>query len=893
MIRRLIRYLLRRSRTEAELDEELRAHLAIERQRRIESGDSFEAARTAALQDFGNVLMVKEVTREMWGWIWLENLAQDLRHGFRLLRLNPGFTLVVVLSLGLGIGANTAIFQLLDAVRLRSLPLPRPHELAEIRIAGGNGGMGLNPGRYAHITRPMFEEMRRQQKAFTGLMAWSQNDFRLGKGNDRRRAKGLEVSGEFFQVLGISPWRGRLFEPRDESLPCPAAKPATQIVISYSFWQRELGGQELGPDTKIVAEDQLYNVIGVTPPYFHGVAVGETFDAAIPFCRPEKEPRRDRFGYNVIGRLRPGWTIEKASAHLAALSPGIMEATEIQGYGSDTVARYRKFRLTADSAHNGVSALRNDYDSSLWLLLGMTGLVLLIACANLANLMLARSSAREREIALRLSLGASRGRLLRQFTAESALMALIGVILGVALAQTLGRVLVASLSTQSESIYLPLNLDWRVLLFASAVGAVTCIVFGLIPARRVTRMQPDAVLRSGGRGLTASRERFSMQQVMVVTQIAVSLVLVAGALLFVRSFRNLMTFDPGMRQKGITIAFAGLPAKMPDDRLEGFQRELLEEVAAAPGVREAGSTTNVPLLGSSWGHGIDIGANHRGATFTWVSPAYFAAMGIPVIAGRGFDNRDTGSSKRVAIVNQAFVKRFCGTADPLGQTMRTGAEPGYPSTVYEIVGVVPDTSYSGLRETVPPSVFAPGLQFPRLGPWATIMIHADTPHAATVAAVKARLLQKFPAMIVEFQNFRGSIEDGLLRERLMAILSGFFGALAVLLATVGLYGVVSYVVARRKNEIGIRVALGARSGQVIRMVMADMMRLLAPGLAIGIALSLVATQGARSLLFGIRPYDPFTLAGAGAFLAMVAVGASFLPARRAANLDPLAALRHE
>jgi putative ABC transport system permease protein len=817
------------------------------------------------------------------------SLLQDLRYGVRMLMKQPGFTLIAVITLALGIGANTAIFQLLDSVRLRSLPIDQPQELAEIRIRGGNGGMGLNPGSYGGITRPMWEEARREQKAFSGLAAWRQFSPRLGKDNERKRVKALEVSGEFFPVLRIVPWRGRLFQPEDESLACPA----NRAVVSYSFWQREMGGRELAPDSRIFTGNQSIEVIGVTPPNFTGIAVGETFDIAVPFCRPNTEPRRDLFAYSVIGRLRSGWTRERAATHMEALSAGVMEATEIQGYGSDTIARYRKFRLTAYPAHNGVSNLRKEYDSALWLLLGMTGLIMLIACANLANLMLARSSAREREIAIRLSLGASRARLLRQFTTETALLTLIGAAFGIALAQIMIRVLVASLSTNSGSIYLALDLNWRILMFTSAIAAITCIIFGTLPAVRVTRMQPESVMRTGGRGLTTGRDRFSMQRLMVVTQIAVSLVLLCGALLFVRSFQNLMTFDPGMRQKGISIALVGMPGSMPNERLEGFHRELLEEVAAVPGVRSAGSTTNVPLFGSSWGHGIDIGGVRGGAMFTWVSPGYFETMGIPLISGRGFDQRDTASSKRVAIVNEAFVRRFCDQANPLGQVLRTGVEPGYPSTLYEIVGVIPDTRYSGLRDNMPPSVFAPGLQFPQLGPWAALMIHADTPHATTVQAVNARLSQKFPELVIESQDFRARIQDGLVRERLMAVLSGIFGVVAVILAAVGLYGMVSYLVVRRRNEIGIRAALGARKEQLVLMVMRQSTHMLLPGLSIGVALYLAAARAASTLLFGIKPYDLTTLVAATVLLAGIAAAASFLPARRAASVDPMIALRHD
>jgi len=831
--------------------------------------------------------MLKGGPEEMWSW--LENLGQDVRHGARLLRLSPAFTLVAVLSLALGIGANTAIFQLLDAVRLRSLPVDRADELVEIRIAGGNGGMGLNPGRYGGITRPIWEELRRHQQAFTGVLAWSQGEVRLGKTGELRRAQSITVSSEFFPVLAIAPWRGRLLLPEDEAAACPA----TRAVVSYPFWQSQMGGRELGAESKLFANGQLYEVIGVTPPFFTGLVVGEKSDIAFPFCRPEKEPRRDVFALSVIGRLRPGWTLERATAHLGALSQGVMEATVIQGYSSNTVERYKKFRLKAYPAANGISGLRADYDSSLWLLLGITGLVLLIACANLANLMLARSSAREREIAVRLALGASRGRLLRQFTAESALLAAIGAAIGVGVAQVVSRMLVASLSTQSNSIHLPLELDWRVLLFVGSAAALTCIVFGALPALRVTRVQPESVIRSGGRGLTAGRERFSMQRMIVVTQIAVSLVLLVGALLFVRSFRNLMTFDPGMRQNGISVAFVGMPHDIAKERLEGFHRDLMEEVRAVPGVRNAGSTTNVPLSGSSWTHGVTVGATQGDSKFTWVSPGYFDTMGIPLLTGRMLNARDTATSRRVAIVNQTFVKRFCGGSNPLGQTLRTGAEPGYPSAVYEIVGVIPDTKYDGLRGGVPAMTFAPGAQNPGLASWAAIMIHGEMPHAVVAENVKRRLSARFPEMIMEFVDFHGRIQDGLVRERMMAILSGFFGGLAALLSMVGLYGVVSYVAARRRNEIGIRVALGASKEQVIGMVTWDAGRLILIGIAIGVGLSLIATRGASTLLFGLKAYDPLTLFAAGGLLAAIAAGASFIPAWRAARLDAMAALRQE
>src|SRR5262245_42976292 len=436
---------------------------------------------------------------------WLESVWKDLRYGGRLLRLSPGFAFVAIASLGLGIGANTAIFQLFDAVRLRSLPIKDPNELAEVRIVGGNRGMGLNPGRYGGLTLPIWHQIRKQQQSFSGVFEWATEGLGVGQGSEMRRANGLWVSGEFFAVLGVQPCRGRLFVPEDE-----VACPGSVAVVSYSYWQREMGGQELGGDTRLLINDELKQVIGVTPPGFFGMAVGESFDIALPYCQPEKELRRDVFGVSVMGRLRPGCTIDQASAELNALSPGLFEATALTGYSAETIERYKQFRLSAYPAAAGVSALRVRYDASLWLLLGITGLVLLIACANLANLMLARNTARQHEVAVRMALGASRSRLMRQLLAESGLVAVLGALLGVSIAQPLSRLLVLSLSTGNARVNLPIDIDWRVLLFSVAVTGLTCLVFGVAPAVGATRLQQRGAMRAAGRGETSETSRFSL-----------------------------------------------------------------------------------------------------------------------------------------------------------------------------------------------------------------------------------------------------------------------------------------------------------------------------------------------------------------------------------------------
>jgi predicted permease len=521
-------------------------------------------------------------------------------------------------------------------------------------------------------------------------------------------------------------------------------------------------------------------------------------------------------------------------------------------------------------------------------------LVLLIACANLANLMLARASTREHEVAVRLALGASRGRLLRQLLAESALLAAIGAVLGICLAPFLSRVLVWSFSTEGTPVYLPIGTDWRVLLFAATVAVLTCAFFGLVPALRASNAEPVNAMKTSNRGTTGGRERLSIQRVMVVTQIAVSLLLLVAALLFVRSFRNLLTFDPGMRERGITVALIGFqPSHVTPDRCAEFKRELLEEVRSVPGITAAATTTNVPLLGGSWTHTIRMGSAEGESKFTWVSPGYFQTMGIPLVMGRDFNQNDTGTSQRVAVVNQTFILRFSSGANPIGKTLRTSPEPRYPSTVYQIVGVIPNTKYNELRGETPPMIFAPASQFPAEGPWTAMMIYSSAPSPIVMTAVRRRVAEKHPEIIVDFGDFQANIRDGLVLDRLMAMLSGFFGFLAALLAVIGLYGVISYIVARRRNEIGLRMALGAQRGQVVGMVMRESGRLLALGILIGTTLSLMAGRWAGSLLFGLKPYDPLTLVTAGVLLAAIAAVASFLPARRASKVDPMVALRYE
>jgi predicted permease len=879
----------KRSELDREVENELREHLRMRTEANIAKGMApDEAARQARLR-FGNPVVTRERVGEQDAVLGIESLIRDIRYALRGFSKSPGFTTVALTTLALGIGANTAVFQIVDAVRLRSLPIRKPQELAELRIAGGNQGFGVTDGVYAQFTVPMWQEVRQHHDPFSAVFAWREAGMAVGHASDAKRVHGLEVSGDYFNVLGVPPWQGRLIEPQDEA-GCEISK----VVASYAYWKSQMGGQPITPQTTMVVEGRSVQVLGVTPPSFFGVVVGDRFDLAYPTCTPA-HPRREVFLFSVMGRLKPGWSLAQASGYFASMSPGLFEGTAPIDYNAGAVKIYKSFKLAAFPANSGVSALRDTFDPSLRLLLAITGLVLLIACANLANLMLARASTRQREMAIRMALGASRRRMLRQLLIESSLLAIGGAALGIALAQPLSRLLVASLSTSQYAVQLSISTDWRVLLFAAAVAGLTCVVFGAIPAVRGSKADPIGALKSGERGIAGNRERFSVQRVMVATQIAVSLVLLVGALLFVRSYRNLMTLDPGMRESGITLGFFGFDSlKIKPENEAEFKRQLVDDVRSIPGIKNAAATTNVPIGGGSWTHGVRVGAVEGGSKFTYASPSYFATMGIPLLTGRGFTEADTNEAPLVLIVNQAFLRKYLGGVPPIGQLVHVMPEPQYPGRTYQVIGTIPDTKYGDLRFETPPIAFVPAAQLPvtAQGPGVAMMIASDIgPDVAS--AVRRTITAKHPSMSTQFFDFQQWIRDNLVGDRMMAMLSGFFGVLAVVLVVVGLYGVLSYFVAQRRNEIGVRIAVGAGRRQVIALILRDTAAMLFAGIVLGTALSLVAGRAATAMLFGLKPYDVATLAFAVVLLTAIAVLASLLPARKASRMDPVAALRAE
>ena len=503
----------RRARRDDELAEELESYLAHEAGERIADGAASDDARHAALRKLGNPTRVRENAYEANSLAPVEALAKDLRYAARLLRRSPGFAIAAILSLALGIGANTAIFQLLDALRLRSLPIPRPHELVEVVVDGGNRGYGVSDSSNANLTNPLWEGLRDSQQAFAGLFVWGNAGLPVGRGRDLQFPRSIWVSGDFFRVLGLVPLRGRLLGRSDDSRGCAPGG----VVISHAYWQRAFGGRDAAVGAPLVIGDKVFQVAGVTPPEFFGLEVGQRFDIALPVCAAglwgTALDQKHSWWLTAMGRLKPGWTLSQAAEHVKVLSVQLFDLNAPTGYGDNS--NWKALRFTAVPAGRGISQWRQQYETSLWLLLGITGLVLLVACANLANLMLARATARQREFALRLALGASRWRLASQSLTESLLLAIVGATLGVALADALSRTVVLFLTTKANGLHLDLGLDWRVLAFTSGLAILTCLICGLAPALRSTHAEPAEVMKSGGRGLIGGPERFSFQRVLV------------------------------------------------------------------------------------------------------------------------------------------------------------------------------------------------------------------------------------------------------------------------------------------------------------------------------------------------------------------------------------------
>ena len=833
----------------------------------------------------------------------MATLLQDSRYSVRMLAKAPGFALVAILTLALGIGANAAIFQLIDAVRLRTLPVQDPKTIAIIHLNRNHWGSGNFNSAYSEFSFPLWQQIRQRQEAFSSIAVWGPGRLNLATGGEINNANAIWVSGDFFRVLGVPPFLGRLISDADDQTGCSGG-----VDISYAFWQRRYGGAASVLGQTLTLEGHPFPILGITPPSFYGVSIGDRFDVAVPVCT---EPiiggeasgitgatSRETWWLAMLGRLKPGWTLARATAQLSTIMPAALQETIPPQYDSEGVKHYLGYKLEARPAANGFSSLREDSSTSLWLLLGLSGLVLLIACANLANLMLARATTREREIAVRLALGASRIRLIGQLLFESALLAIAGALCGGLLAAVLSRFLIAFISTSNNPIFLDMPMDWRVLGFAAGLAILTTILFGLVPALRSGRVPAGSVLKTGGRGTTAGRERFRLQRILVASQVALSLVLLAGALLFARSLQNLMTRDTGFQQDGVLVAnldFTRL--NLPETRRDSFVRDLLDRIRAVPGVAQAAASMRSPVSGNSSNDDIiaENGADTKEASWLdYVSSDYFQTMETPIIAGRDFNGNDTATSPKVAIVNQAFVKKFLnGAKDAVGKQFRKWESPGEPEPYYSVVGVVKDSVYNDMHEPFVPVMYFPRTQVKKAGTDVTFLVRSQLGAAGLLNSVKNTIAGVNPEIDIQFKVLRSQIRESLVQDELMATLCSFFGGLAVLLAAIGLYGVISYTVTQRTGEIGVRMALGAQRSGVIRLILKEVAVLIAIGVVVGAGLTLAGSKTAGSLLFGLKPYDPLTLVLAVIILGAIAFVASFIPAQRATRVDPVVALRYE
>ncbi|HEY3742652.1 MAG TPA: ABC transporter permease [Bryobacteraceae bacterium] len=900
-----LRY-LRRDRRTRELGDEIESYIAITVDENIAAGMTREQATDAARRKFGNTTLVKEKVRDMNSLTWLEDAWNDLRHGARLLRLSPGFFAVATLSLALGIGANTAIFQLLDAVRLRTLPVAQPQQLAQVQMEDNehccDGSFSTS---HPDLSYALWEQIRDHQQAFSGIFAFADARFNLAERGEVRKAEGLMVSGNFFRTLGVNPVLGRTLTSDDDP-PGGGACGSPAAVISYAFWQREYGSAADVVGRKLMLNSHPFEIAGVADPGFYGVEVGRSFDVAVPLCAEgfmfgenSRTLRRDAWWLAAIGRLKPGWTVAKAAAQMAVISKPAFEATLPSDYRPDDAKWYLTYKFTAKPAGAGVSELRSDYEDPLWLLLAIAGAVLLIACANLANLMLARASVREREMAVRIAIGAGRGRLVRQMLAESALLTLAGLVAGALVAQWLSHYLVGFLRTPDNRLFLDLGIDWRILGFISAIGIVTCLLFGAAPALRAAATSPGVAMKSGGRAVTSDRSRFGLRRSLVVVQVALSLVLLTGALLFGRSLNNLNTQDAGIDEDGLLIVKVDVSnSNVPAARRTQEFQQLVTRLRSTPGVDQAAAASIVQLSGSGFNPPIEmIGMpplkDPPNTWFNRVTSGYFSTVGTRMLEGRDFDDHDTLASPEVAIVTQQFQRAYLNGADPIGKHFRIRTGLGEGKHVYEIVGLVKDSKYRSLSDPTEPLVYiALGQEANPRGAM-NFLVRSRQALGPLTAGIMSGLMEKNPNLAVQFQVFKTQVQNSLLRQRLMATLSGFFGLLAEVLASVGLYGVISYMVARRRNEIGIRVALGASRSSIVQLVFREAAVLLAIGIAIGVALTIGGLRVTKALLYGLSAHDPVTIALAVALLAAVSLVASWLPAMRASRLDPVQALREE
>ncbi len=877
------------------MQDEIRFHIEAYAEDLVRQGVTREEARRKARMEFGTVETQKEECRASLGLRMWDEFRGDLRYTLRVLRKSPGFTAVAITTLALGIGANTAIFTLVNALMLRLVPVHRPEELYQVKIK--------TPGRTAAqdgFTNPLWEQVRDRQEVFSGTAAWGSYTFNLGQGGAIRPALGIWVSGNFFETLEVRPAAGRLISPADDRRGCPSV-----AVLSYAFWQQHYGGTASAVGSTLSLDAHPFEVIGVAPPGFYGLDVGNNFDVAAPNCATalldgerSRLDQRSWWWLAVVGRIKPGISPQQLNGRLAAVSPQVFAGALPQDWGADSQKGFLSRTLTAVPAGSGISYLRQQFQQPLKILMAVVGIVLLIACANVAALMLARAAAQTREMAVRLALGATRMRLVRQLLMHCVVLSIAGAAAGAVLAQWATALLVAYLSTRKNPVFLDLSPDWRVLTFTATTALLTGVLFGILPAFHSTRVPLTRAMR--GSPSAHNEHRSPVRKWIVATQIALSLVLLVTAGLFLRSFAKLIWLDPGFDRQNVLLVSADLRSTTikPEQHLATYDL-IQSRLSALPGVVAVGRSVMTPLEGGGWNNIVhaDTANPPKGddalSLMNFITPGYFATLRMPLFAGRDFTPADNKTAAKVAIVNQAFARKFFPGMNPIGHVLRVDKANSEPGPPIEVVGVVGNAKYMSLREEMPETVFFPLPQItgPEYGD--TYEIRSAVSPTSLRSAVVAAMAGVSREIPLEFTTLAKQVDDTLVQERLLAVLSAFFGVAAVVLATIGLFGTVSYRVTLRKAEFGIRMALGARVASIVRLVMGEVAAIVVIGVGAGLAISMIATRALQKLLFGLGAHDVATLAGASALLAAAALLAAFMLARRAAKVDPMVALRSE
>jgi predicted permease len=906
-IGRRIRMFFHREQLYRDLDDEMRLHLELRRQQQVDRGLTPASAARAAHLKFGNTARIKERSLMAWGSETLESFFSDVAYGTRALLRSPALTLVALASLALGIGANSAIFSLLDAVLLRSLPVQNPQQLVLLGTGDANG-IGNNFVGTDLYSYPFYRQLREKNSVFSDVAAvFSMTDDVHGyvltsQGQSTTDSELMHVnlvSGTYFPMLGVQAALGRTLTEADDS--SQGNHPV--VVLSHGFWKRALASDPNVLNRKIKLGTTIFTVVGVAPAEFFGTRVGESPDMWVPMSMTKSVPPGwDAYdknfvqSLNVMGRLKPGVSLAQATANVNLLLQQITRGFSDADLSQKNLDTLSKTHVPLTPMANGLSSIRQQFSEPLQILMAIVALVLLIACANIANLLLARSTARARELAVRQALGAQRSRLIRQLLTESLTLALIGGLLGIGFALIANQFLLRMVSGGPETLPLDIGLNLRLLAFTFAVTIATAILFGIIPAFRATRLHLTDSLKDG-RGPSSAGARNPLAKVLVISQVALSLVLTVGAGLFLRSLVNLNHIDPGFNRENVLrlqVETDALGYKDDDPRLNALYQQIEARVGALPGVKAA-SFSAFTFHEGSWSDAVLVPGMPNNENITVhqnvVGNGYFKTMQIPLIAGRTFSSTDTATSQRVAVISEHIAKTLFPPGNPIGRHFHIGDNK--PGNEYEVIGIVKDTKFNSLQEEQTRNInYLSYVQ----RPWT--FGDFEVRYSGDFGAISASVQQAIKSIdhnvrISHVTTLDEQVARSMTNQRLVAQLSAFFGLLAVFLSAIGIYGLMSYVVSRRTNEIGIRMALGAARSNVSWLIMREILLLVSIGITIGIPVALAGDRLVSNMLFGLKGTDPLSLTAAVVLLVLVASTAGYLPAKRASKIDPMEALRYE